>query len=46
VPQYARHFVDKVLASSTDNLGDEFIEGYARFVDPTCLMSKVRSFAP
>lgn len=30
-------FVDKVLASSTDNLGDEFIEGYARFIEPTVL---------
>ncbi len=30
-------FVDKVLASSTDNLGDEFIEGYARFVAPNVL---------
>jgi len=27
-------FVDRVLSNSTDNLGDEFIEGYARFVEP------------
>lgn len=30
-------FVDKVLAGSTDNLGDEFIEGYARFIAPNVL---------
>ena len=30
-------FVDKVLDGSTDNLGDEFIEGYARFVAPDLL---------
>ena len=30
-------FVDKVLDGSTDNLGDEFIEGYARFVAPDVL---------
>lgn len=30
-------FVDKVLDGSTDNLGDEFIEGYARFVAPNVL---------
>ena len=30
-------FVDKVLDSSTDNLGDEFIAGYACFVEPTVL---------
>lgn len=30
-------FVDKVLDGSTDNFGDEFIEGYARFVAPDVL---------
>ena len=30
-------FVDRVLSNSTDNLGDEFIEGYARFVEPNLL---------
>jgi dihydrolipoamide dehydrogenase len=30
-------FVDRVLAGSTDELGDEFVEGYARFVEPTVL---------
>ena len=30
-------FVDQLLDSSTDNLGDEFIEGYARFVAPNLL---------
>jgi dihydrolipoamide dehydrogenase len=30
-------FVDRVLSNSTDNMGDEFIEGYARFVDPGVL---------
>jgi len=26
-------FVDRVISNSTDTLGDEFVEGYARFVD-------------
>jgi dihydrolipoamide dehydrogenase len=30
-------FVDRVLSNSTDQLGDEFIEGYARFVGPDLL---------
>ncbi len=30
-------FVDRVLANSTDNLGDEFIEEYAEFVEPGVL---------
>lgn len=30
-------FVDRVLGNSTDNLGDEFIQEYARFVEPTLL---------
>ncbi len=30
-------FVDKILDGSTDNFGDEFIEGYARFVAPDLL---------
>lgn len=30
-------FVDRVLSNSTDNMGDEFIEGYARFVEPNLL---------
>ena len=30
-------FVDRVLEHSTDKLGDEFIEGYARFIEPTLL---------
>ena len=30
-------FVDRVLSNSTDNLGEEFIEGYARFVAPNLL---------
>lgn len=30
-------FVDKVLSSSTDDMGDEFIEGYARFLEPGLL---------
>jgi len=30
-------FVDRVLSNSTDNMGDEFIEGYARFVEPNVL---------
>ncbi len=39
--EHVRHvrdiFVDRVLANSTDNLEDELIEGYARFVDPHTL---------
>lgn len=30
-------FVDRVLSNSTDNMGDKFIEAYARFVDPHIL---------
>ena len=30
-------FVDRVLSNSTDNMGEEFIEGYARFVGPNLL---------
>ena len=31
-------FVDRVLSNSTDNMSDEqFIEGYARFIDPNLL---------
>ncbi|MFN2348421.1 MAG: dihydrolipoyl dehydrogenase [Thioalkalivibrio sp.] len=30
-------FVDKVLSNSTDNMGDEFIAGQARFLSPTKL---------
>jgi dihydrolipoamide dehydrogenase len=30
-------FVDQVLMSSTDEMGEELIEGYARFVSPTQL---------
>jgi dihydrolipoamide dehydrogenase len=30
-------FVERVLSHSTDKLGDEFIEGYARFIEPTLL---------
>ncbi len=30
-------FVDRVLAGTTDNLGDQFIDGYARFVEPDVL---------
>jgi len=30
-------FVDRVLAGTTDHMGDEFIEGYARFVAPNAL---------
>ena len=30
-------FVDRVLSNSTDNMGDEFVEGYARFVEPDLL---------
>ncbi|HFD87949.1 MAG TPA: dihydrolipoyl dehydrogenase [Gammaproteobacteria bacterium] len=31
-------FVDRVLGSSTDNLGDELIEGYARLTGPNSLV--------
>ncbi|MDT8388811.1 MAG: FAD-dependent oxidoreductase, partial [Thiogranum sp.] len=31
-------FVDKVLSSSTDNMGDEFIQANARFLEPNLLM--------
>ena len=41
VMEYVQHirdnFVDRVLSNSTDHLGDEFIEDYARFVEPTLL---------
>ncbi len=30
-------FVDKVLSTSTDDMGEEFIEGYARFLEPGLL---------
>ncbi|MFZ0468136.1 MAG: dihydrolipoyl dehydrogenase [Thiogranum sp.] len=30
-------FVDKVLSTSTDDMGDEFIEGHARFLDGNLL---------
>ncbi|MEN8174920.1 MAG: dihydrolipoyl dehydrogenase [Pseudomonadota bacterium] len=30
-------FVDRVLSNSTDKLGDEFVEGYARFLEPGLL---------
>ena len=30
-------FVDRVLAGSTDDMGDELVEGRARFVEPTVL---------
>lgn len=30
-------FVDLVLANTTDEMGDELIEGFARFLDPTTL---------
>jgi dihydrolipoamide dehydrogenase len=30
-------FVDRVLGSSTDNLGEEFIQEYAHFVEPTLI---------
>jgi dihydrolipoamide dehydrogenase len=30
-------FVDQVLAKSIDHMGDEFIEGYARFISPDTL---------
>lgn len=32
------NFVDRVLANSTDNMGEKFIESYARFVDPHTLV--------
>ena len=31
------NFVDRVLTNSTDNMGEKFIESYARFVDPHTL---------
>jgi dihydrolipoamide dehydrogenase len=31
------NFVDRVLTNSTDNMGDKFIQAYARFVDPHTL---------
>ncbi|MFC1774551.1 FAD-dependent oxidoreductase, partial [Pseudomonadota bacterium] len=31
-------FVDKVLSSSTDDMGDEFIAEYARFLEPNLLL--------
>jgi dihydrolipoamide dehydrogenase len=31
------NFVDRVLTNSTDNMGDKFIESYARFADPHTL---------
>jgi len=31
------NFVDRVLSNSTDNMGEKFIEAYARFVDPHTL---------
>jgi dihydrolipoamide dehydrogenase len=30
-------FVDKVLSTSTDDMGDEFVAGYARFLEPGLL---------
>lgn len=30
-------FVDRVLEGSTDEMGEEFMEGYARFIEPTVL---------
>lgn len=30
-------FVDRVLAGTTDNLEDQFIDGYARFIEPDVL---------
>jgi len=30
-------FVDRVLAGTTDELGDKFIDGYAEFLEPTVL---------
>ncbi|MGF1642432.1 MAG: dihydrolipoyl dehydrogenase [Thiotrichales bacterium] len=42
VMDHVRHlrdlFVDRVLQGSTDNLGDELIEGYAHFVEPGLLV--------
>ena len=32
-------FVERVLSHSTDKLGDEFIEDYARFIEPTLLQA-------
>jgi len=31
------NFVDRVLSNSTDNMGEKFIEAYARFLDPHTL---------
>jgi dihydrolipoamide dehydrogenase len=31
------NFVDRVLSNSTDNMGERFIESYARFIDPHTL---------
>jgi dihydrolipoamide dehydrogenase len=31
------NFVDRVLSNSTDNMGERFIQAYARFVDPHTL---------
>ena len=36
-------FVDRVLSNSTDNMGDEFIEGYARFLEPGLLAVEGRT---
>jgi dihydrolipoamide dehydrogenase len=30
-------FVDRVLSNSTDDMGDEFLQEYARFIEPTLL---------
>ncbi len=30
-------FVERVISNSTDQLGDEFVEGYAQFVEPNLL---------
>ena len=30
-------FVDRVLSNSTDNMGEEFVEGYAKFIEPNLL---------
>ena len=39
--EHVRHlrdiFVDRVLSHSTDDMGEEFIEEYARFLEPTLL---------
>lgn len=39
--EHVRHlrdiFVDRVLSHSTDDMGEEFIEAYARFLEPTLL---------